>query len=217
MAQIGSSVIGEIKGRIGDFIFRIRNGKQVAYSRPIKHRMSKSVKAKKARNNFASTIALAIAVNAVPKLKEIWKNAKVPGTNSYQRLIKNNAKLVSEGLLTISNKITPGGLPLKLHSAEVENKKLVLSFECPASSDLSFPAVLFIYLYFGKESGSISTFFKEITEPAPGGIYRQEATIDPRTKRLLSKDPSPIVYIAVAGGTPSRKKIYWTNTAAVKI
>ncbi len=217
MAQVASSIIGGLRGRIGNYILRIRYGKQFAYLRPLKHRASKSAAAKRARRNFASTVALARSANAVPKLKEIWKNAKVPGINSYQRLIKNNAKLVSDGLLTTSNKITPEGLPLKLNSASVENKKLFLSFDCPLSPDISFPASLSVFLYFGKESGTIIPLSREISEPSPGGTYNLEALLDSNFKRLFSKDPSPIVYIALAGGTAYKKKVYWTSTASAKL
>ena len=217
MAEVRTSILGGIKGRIGAYILRIRYGKQITYSRPLKQKVSKSVKAKTARNNFAATVALAKSVNAVPKLKEVWRNAKVPGTNSYQRLIKNNAKLVREGLLTTRNIITPEGLPLILNSASIENDKLSLSFDCPAGSDVSFPAVLFAYLYFEKESGANSIFFKEISEPAPGGSYSLETVIDPRTIKLLTNDSEPILYTALIGGTPSKKKVYWTSTAAVRL
>ncbi|HKB86352.1 MAG TPA: hypothetical protein VKD08_09300 [Ignavibacteriaceae bacterium] len=214
MAQVASSILGALKGRIGNYILRIRYGKQIAYLRPLKHRTSKSTAAKRARSNFASTVAIAKSANAQPRLKEIWKNAKVPGVNSYQRLIKNNAKRVSNGLLTTSNKITPDGLPLKLNSAAVENNKFFLSFDCPPGPDISFPAFLSIFLYFGKESGTIIPLSREISEPSPGGIYNFEALLDSNIKRLLSKDPSPIVYIALAGGTAYKKKVYWTSTAS---
>ncbi len=217
MAEGKSSVIGLPSGRIGNVIVRIRNGKPFYYSVPVNFKISKSKESNRARSDFASTVNLAKTANAVPKLKEIWKNADVPGTNSYQKLIKNNAKRVRDGLLTTSNKITPEGLPLKLKSAGIENEKLILSFDCPVSPDLTFPSTLFIFLYFGGESGAIFPLFKEIPEAAPDGTYNIEASLDPQVKRLLSEDNSPIVYIALAGGTVFEKKVYWTSTGAVKI
>jgi len=217
MASLKSSVIGIPSGKMGGVIVRIRNGKPFYYSLPLNFKMSMSAAAVEGRNNFASAQSLAKIVNASPKLREIWTNAKIPGTNSYQRLIKNNRKLAVGGSLTTSNMITPPGLPLKINSALVENKKLILSFDCPAVPDLSFPAVLFTYIYFGGNSRTIIPFKREIAEPAPDGRYYIETSLDSNTKRLLSNNPSPIIYLALAGGTANKKKVYWTTTASAKL
>jgi len=113
--------------------------------------------------------------------------------------------------------ITPPGLPLKINSALVENKKLLLSFDCPPVPDLSFPALLFTYIYFGGNSHTIIPFIREIAELSPDGIYNVETSLDSNTERLLSNNPSPIVYLALAGGTVYKKKVYWTTTASVKL
>ncbi len=217
MASNKSSVIGIPSGKVGNVIIRIRNGKPFYYSLPANFKASKSKAAVRVRRNFAATVVIAKTANDTPELQEIWKNAKVPGTNSYQRLIKNNVKLVKDGLLTTSNKITPEGLPLILNSAAVENKKLNLSFNCPSNPDLSFPATLFVFIYFGNESGTIIPLFKKISEPASGGNYTQEIALDSMSRKLLTKDPSPVVFIALAGGMQNKKKVYWTSTVSVKL
>ena len=214
MAEVKSSVIGELSGRIENFIYRNRYGKVIAYHRPVNQKVSKSQKAVTARKNFASLVALAKTVNSVPKLKEVWRSAKVEGTSAYHRLIRNNARLVYNGLLTTENKITPEGLPIRLISAEIENKILYLSLECPVSPDLTFPAMMYIHLYFGNASGSIALLFKEISEPKPGGVYNLELSLEGSIKKLLSKDPAPVVYAALAGGTAYKKKVYWTSTVS---
>ncbi len=217
MALLKSPVIGVPSGKVGDLIIRNRNGKSFYYKAPVNFKISKSAAAVQGRSNFASTVALALSVNSSPMLKEIWKVAKVPGTNAYQKLIKNNAKLVRSGLLTTSNKITPEGLPLDLNSAAIENSKLILSMNCQPASDLTFPAIFLIYLYFGETSGAIIPLIKKISEPAPGGKYYLETDLDSRIKRLFSKDPSPIVFISLIGGTTFKKKVYWTSTASAKL
>jgi len=217
MAELKSSVIGELSGRIENAVYRIRNGKVIAYARPVNQKVSKSRKAVTARNNFAAVVTLAKTVNSVSKLKEIWRTAKVEGTSPYHRMIRNNAKRVREGLLTISNKITPEGLPLQLITAEIENKILYLSFACPVSQDMSFPATLFVHLYFGKASGTIVQLFKEISEPGPEDVFNLEFTLEGSIKKLLSKDPSPVVYIALSGNVVSKKKIYWTSTVSAQL
>jgi hypothetical protein len=80
----------------------------VAYVWPKNYKASKSALAKEGRNNFAMTVKFAKAVNSVPALKEIWALANVEGSNSFQKIIKNNTSLVKEGSFTPLNKITPG-------------------------------------------------------------------------------------------------------------
>ncbi len=214
MAEVKSSVIGDLSGRIENFIYRNRYGKVIAYARPLNQKISKSQQAVTARKNFAAVVNLAKTVNSVLKLKEVWRSAKVEGTSAYHRLIRNNAKLVNNGLLTTEIKITPEGLPIRLISAEIENKILYLSLECPQSPDLTFPAMMYVHLYFGKASGTMIPLFKEIPEPKPDGIYNLELSLEGSTKKLLSKDPAPVVYAALAGGTAYKKKVYWTSTVS---
>jgi hypothetical protein len=217
MAELKSSVIGELSGTVANIIFRNRNGKTVAYSRSGNHKSSRSLKAKKAQSNFAVTVKLAKSVNSVPALKEIWTASKLPGVNSFQKLIKNNSRRVSQGSLTVSNIITPPGQFLKLNSASVDNNILYLSFECPECAYVSFPAHLFVYIYFGKEGTIIIPLVTTIEKPEPDGIYNLELALDNRIKRLLSKDPSPLIYLALKGGTSYKNKKYWTTTAPMKL
>ena len=217
MAEITRSVLGHITGQLDNLVFRKMNGKSFVSVRPSKYKAGKSEAAKEGRNNFAVTVALAKSVNSVSMLKEIWTLSKAKGTNSYQKLIKNNAKLVKQGSLTTLNKITPAGLPLKLDSASFENKNLHLSFVCPANQYLKFPAVLFVYLYFEEERKSVMPVFASLEEISPDGSYDVELILDSTIRRMFSKDPNPIVYIAVSGGTSYKKKIYWTSTASLQM
>src|SRR5690606_40514816 len=93
MAIVNRSLIYP-SGQAGDYIFRVRNGKLVMYRRPVKQKVSRSPKAEAARNSFAVTVKFAVCINSFPYLKNIWKKSKVKGTNQFQKIIKQNAKMI---------------------------------------------------------------------------------------------------------------------------
>lgn len=59
MAVLIKKIFGNLSGALGNSTFRNRYSKVVAYSKPSKQRISKSVAAKKARKQFALTVAFA--------------------------------------------------------------------------------------------------------------------------------------------------------------
>ncbi len=217
MAEVKKSVLGVVSGRLDNIVFRVRNGKRFVSVRPRKYKASKSAASKAGRNNFAITVKLAKTVNSIRDLKEIWAAASLEGTDSYHKVIKLNARMVKEGSLTTSNKITPNGLSLKLYSASIQNKSLHLSFLCLSEPNLKFPARLFIYLYFEKAENSIIPLSVAITVPSPDNLYTLDIKLDSQTKRIAAQDPEPIIYLALAGGIPYKKKVYWTSTASIKV
>lgn len=134
MAIIKKKILGEILGNLGDVIIRTRNGKTVIYSKPSKQKVSKSEVSIKARNKFALTVALAKEIISDETLSHIWRNSKIKATNSYQKIIKHNSKLVSEESLTINNQIVPEGLATSSISLNYQNEKVEIKI---LSADLS--------------------------------------------------------------------------------
>ncbi len=217
MAELIKSVLGQVNGQLNNLVFRKMNGKNFISVRPTKYKAGKSQAANEARNNFAITVALAKSVNSVSILKDIWFISRAQGTNSYHKIIKYNAKLVKHGSLTTSNIITPAGQALNLHAASFENQNLHLSFICPPNQYLKYPAVLFVYLYFEKEDKIILSVSASLEETSPDGSYDIELILDSRVRKIISKDTNPIIYFALAGGTPYKKRIYWTSTASLQM
>jgi hypothetical protein len=62
MAHINRKILGSIKGRIGDVVFRERNGKVIAFARPKKYKKARSQKLKNERLKFATVICLANSI-----------------------------------------------------------------------------------------------------------------------------------------------------------
>lgn len=126
MAIIKRNILGTFQGSISDIILRVRNGKLVAYTKPSKQKVSKSKSALSARYKFSLAVALAKEINNNKTLSQIWAEAKIKATNSYQKLIKVNSSLTEPVSLSLSNKITPDSIPLTDVQIKLNNNFLEL-------------------------------------------------------------------------------------------
>jgi hypothetical protein len=124
MAVIKKKILGEISGNLGDVIFRTRNGKTVVYSKPSKLKVSKSESSIKVKNRFGLVVSLAKEIISDETLSLIWNKSKVEATNGYQKIIKHNTKLISEGSLTLANQIVPNGISSNSISLNYHNKNI---------------------------------------------------------------------------------------------
>lgn len=129
MAIIKKNVLGTFQGSLSDIVLRVRNGKVVAYAKPTKQRVSRTKSALIARYRFALTVALAKEINRNEILSKIWSQTKIKATNSYQKLIKVNSPFTEPQSLSIRNKITPDGIPLKDVAIQTVNNFLELTID----------------------------------------------------------------------------------------
>lgn len=214
MAEITNSVLGLVTGKISTLVFRKMNGKNFVSVRPKKYKPCKSDVVIQSRSNFAAVINFAKNINSVPGIKEIWTNAKVKGTNSFQKIIKHNLKLVNQGTLTTANKITPDGLFLKLNSSSINDSKLGLTLYFPGSINVKMPVHLFVVLYFKSYKNRILYQTVNPGAPSPDGIYDLNIMLSKEILRALDMDPEPVMYLAFSGSVPYRRKVYWSGTVS---
>lgn len=104
-----TTIFGKPSGKIKDKVYRVMNGQLFASARPAKYNASKSRAAVSQRSKFAVTIEFAKFINSIQVLSNIWKEAKIKGTTSFNRIIKFNLKNVNEKYPTVNNIITPAG------------------------------------------------------------------------------------------------------------
>ncbi len=210
MANVDKSVLGFVSGKLGDVVFRRMNGKKFVSLGAKKYKISQSAEAKKGRANFAVVVKFAVNINSIPELKGAWSSAEIPGTNSYHKILKLNAKLVNSGHLTAANKITPDGLPLTLSSLRLnEDNELELDISYPRER-INFPSILYLIFVFNNETilkQSIN-IEKEILE-APIKIPLNNEII-----KSLKNFPGALVFTAVLGNKLNGEGIFWTSTAA---
>jgi len=218
MATLKKSLLFEnASGKVGQFVIKNFRGKKVLITRPSKFKMSRSAKAAGARKNFAATVIISKAANSIPAVKEIWRGAKTEGSSPFQKMMSYNGMKVNKGQLTLSNTITPKGLYLKLNSVSIQNNWLNFDFSFPEAADVKFPVRMFACLYFQKYFRSVLNLETEIVAPSPDGNYNISVSLNVNFTTALKADPNPIIYLALAGAVVFKRKLYWTDTAAVQL
>ncbi len=217
MARVKNPILGSYSGRMGNIVYRVINGNTYVSVRPLKYKPSKSPAAKRVKNNFSAVVNLAQSVNSVPALKNIWKTSEAEGYSPYHKLIRNNIALISEGNLTTGNIITPEGLDLELSSLSLQRNTLNAGFTFRENANIKFPLELHFVFYFKDYDKRILSFVEKINEPEPDGVYNINIPLNPYVTKGLKEDPHPLVYLAATGSVPSRKKIYWSGTAAIQM
>ena len=109
MAIVTKRILGDLHGKMGEQIFKMRYGQQFSHPAPSKHKMSNSAAFKNEQSKFGLTVRFAKIINSVEELSNVWRVAAVPGVNCYQKIIKNNLAYTKKDRLTLSNIITPAG------------------------------------------------------------------------------------------------------------
>lgn len=107
MGRLNRKTLGDVKGKLGNAVFRTVNGKTFISIRPDSYNTGKSKAAKQNRKRFQAAAKFAQVVNKDPDLSACWKKAKLKGHLPYNRLIKYNIKQISGGSPSLLNIITP--------------------------------------------------------------------------------------------------------------
>lgn len=96
-----------LRGRVGNLVFRVFNGKEVVSIRPNKYKKSTSPEAIKNNNRFAAVVALAKFINQLPEFSKMWEVSNLKGNNNYMKILKSNLTLTDGGDLSEKNIILP--------------------------------------------------------------------------------------------------------------
>ena len=221
MAEIEGEILGKIKGKLGSIVFRKLNGKTVLSARPVKYKAAKTKPAKKTRAKFALTVSFARFVNSIITLKEIWTKAAIPGTNSYQKLIKHNLKITDEDSLTVKNMITPPGIPLMIEKLILNNDGISFTINLDNSrqnNELTFPFQVYSILYFSEPKTMIDlqNFFEAAGAAASSDenkyIFKVQIKLNNKQLSLFNKYNECIIYIAIISGLSNSNEVNWSST-----
>lgn len=116
MARIQKQILGEIRGKVGSIVGKVRNGKPYIASRPSKYTMSKVPHEVDKRNRFKVNGLFAKSIKENKLLYGIWDKKKAPASSAYNKLCKVNYRLCNTDRPTDKNLITPDGFPLPVES-----------------------------------------------------------------------------------------------------
>ena len=226
MAIRKNNPLGKISGTFGKTVTRIRNGKEVVYVLPGKIKYSKSKAAKAARKKFALSVSFAKFVNSVPALSAVWSFVKIPGSNSYQKLIKYNVRLTGGDSLTVNNIITPEGILLTLKDFSYNNGTFYFSVNTRDNNitdDKLFPAQIYSVLYFYEpknkkgKSFLLSLLTLEIEEPPLTQNLEFQLELDSTQLKYAGYYNKCIIYLAILFPQAKNGNLLWSDTIAKEI
>src|ERR1035437_7601218 len=112
MAILTSS-LGNISGKVGNLVFRVRNGKNYVAKAPGKQRGSISPARKSHAMKFGATGKIASAINSVPELQDIWKKYYKTKNSVFTKIFKSIYGQMTGKEFNESGSIMPGhGFPI---------------------------------------------------------------------------------------------------------
>ncbi len=107
MAQLDKSVIGKLRGAVGDVVFRQRNGKVFVSRKPQSFIPGTDKDSVERRLKFAFSSKLSSAIYSLPDLASLWRQAAPHGRSVYHFIVQTNIALVDPYAVTECTTITP--------------------------------------------------------------------------------------------------------------
>ncbi len=226
MAIRKNNILGQTSGKLGNTVTRIRGGKEVVYALPDKVKVSNSNQARAARNKFALTVGFAKFINSIPELSCTWTYAKIPGTNSFQKLIKHNSKLTGEKSLTLKNIITPAGFDFNIETLSLANGNLRFTIKL---SEVVLPALLLskphihsVLYFYEPVIKNVKPFLfshlsSEIGSVMPDNTAEIHLDLTVTGQNLFRNYSRIIIYFAIVACPQSAGNPVWSNTVAGQI
>lgn len=220
MARLTKTVFGELRGKMGNLVIRKVNGREFVSHRPVKYRKTK--KKVPARQKMQSAVQFSRTVNKSDKLKLIWGNSEIEATNSYQKLIKHTLENAEPGILTIKNKITPGGISLSFSEFLLEKGKLNVTIinsdkETRSVTGNNFSVYILFYFYEPIvkriEISSLKLISKDFDEE-PEDNFQFNYDVGKVNPKMLKNYKKCIVYFAMVGNKPNTKSQSYSDTIA---
>jgi hypothetical protein len=226
MAIIRKNILGTVSGRVGDYIYRTRNGKLVKYRRPVNQKVSRSAAAESARKDFSMVVKLASCTNSFPQLKEIWKQAKVPGTNHFQKMIKHNSQNAKQTRISVKNAITPPGIPFSIEEIVFTPSAvrfIVIADSLKLKKLFSNPSLVHLVFYFyspkvkNKAAHSFSGMSVQNNQKYQQVNTEFNIKLSKEIASFLETYTDVLVFISISMLKPGKEKIYWTSTCSKKL
>lgn len=226
MARLENYMLGEVRGKLNNMVFKKLNGKNIITIRPRKYRV-KRIDKPTVKDKFSYTAKLAGKVNRNPFLRCIWDSVNIDGSSPYHKVLKINLGLSSCDKLNIKNIITPPGVNFKPDSIRFEMENITIAYNSKAIesflgslNNLSLNSVLFFYghLMKGKRKHKLIPIITDNIDRSNQGIdvFKIKNGID-IIHQVISFN-NCIIYIAlVAGKNPEKKEFKWTSTYCEEI
>ena len=96
MAKVSKTILGEIKGTLGDFVFRTMKGKTFVSLRPQKYKKTKSKALENIRTGFSMLSSFCSCVNSISELTKVWALKQVSGNRTYNKIYSHNNPFIKD-------------------------------------------------------------------------------------------------------------------------
>lgn len=128
MAQLTKAVLGRFSGRIGDTVFRQRNGKNFVGTRPRSYTPPANKGSVDRRSRFTFSTKLAQAVYSIPELAAVWKPKTPDGMTTPNYIFQKNVLVVNPASVSDLTTITPEhGFPVVCSSAALAGNNVAIA------------------------------------------------------------------------------------------
>ena len=101
------NALGNLSGKVGDVIFRQRNGKTIIYKAPKRRNKTVSPKVIKGRGKFTAVSQITTSIYSIPQFKQIWRYCCKRYQNPHNLLFKNIYKYMDSDDFTKFGGIIP--------------------------------------------------------------------------------------------------------------
>ena len=107
MAELNKTVLGKVRGSIGELTFRQRNGKNLISMKPSSFIPGSDPNSIARRDRFKLTIKLAKELNNIPFIKEYWNSVSPAEMTGFNLMFKVNYQNVSSNDIVSNPVIIP--------------------------------------------------------------------------------------------------------------
>ena len=219
MESFNKKVLGEVRGKVGNKVYKSRKGKSYIASVPSEYTMSMEPREVEKRSRFSVNTRFAKAIKSSDILYSIWDKKKAPASSAWNKICKVNFKLCGIERPTDKNVITPAGgfkLPV-LNIAEVQDGieadigEIKLSTE---EKDVLFIMIVSFYEPVAKEEKYFNLL---VLKEGKRNNNKLTFTFDLSQKLIAEKYKHKTVYMAAIILDESGNVVRWSGSFAVEV
>ncbi|MCX6158317.1 MAG: hypothetical protein NTY74_10110 [Ignavibacteriae bacterium] len=223
MPKLINTILGKIKGTLGDITFYYKDNEQRIKSRKLPHVKSQdnSIKAKNNRSKFAQSHFFSHELKLQPEIAELWKSIDIKGSSPYFKIHGFNRMKCTVNSLTEENGITPDSITLSVENLVFQRNSLSFDYKLYRKSEpyLQPPYKLYVaaYLTIGALSRKVreNSLHFRLTDINQEGTDFTSVSID--FLEALAEDDIPKLknlyfFIAAVKKIPGEEKYEWSSS-----
>ena len=221
MAKVKKNFLGEVRGKVGDVIYRKRGNMEYVSSVP-KKRVSFSDAEIENQNKMKAAGKFSRVVKDIEVLFKIWDSAKIKGyedSHPVNKITGINYKYVLPGRVTENNKITPGGFTLAVKGVRCLESKIEVKLKEVPRKRVKEKFIFLLLYWFGEPK------LKKYSEYASGSIIKEMMKIDKEIVFELDEDmmrnsarySERIIFLALLVVDEEGRIVSWSSTFAKKV